>query len=372
MKLRILAGLLAVFGTSGALLAQGECTVEVDDGVLVIEGDDGDNAVVVTETPGAGSGVFLVIGEGGTLINGLESETFGGRIEDIEIDLGDGVNSVEVSGVELSGDLAVCGGEGFNEFKLEESAVGGSVEIENEEGGSEISIEASLIGGDVAVENDDGFDEFGIEASLVEGDVDVDNGDGNELDEGSNTGFDDGTLVGGDVTILNDDGFDEFDLEEESEILGDLTIRNNGGGSGIDIELSTIGEDLLINARSGFDEVNLDDTSVGGDADIRLKSGGSDVQTESSTGEGNVSIAGSLYLEANGTVTDNVLFDVLDVGDDVEIHLGPGDDFITVLNCVFQGDFDVDGHSGIDTFTDGGGNTLLEDSELENLEIILP
>ncbi|HKB15991.1 MAG TPA: hypothetical protein VKF62_07990, partial [Planctomycetota bacterium] len=70
--------------------------------------------------------------------------------------------------------------------------------------------------------------------------------------------------------------------------------------------------------------------------------------------------------------TDTCTIDVLDVEGEVDIHLGPGDDFLTVLDSVFRDDFGVNGHSGIDTFTDGGGNAFLEDSEIENMEISLP
>ncbi len=88
MKTRILAGLLAVLGAPSALLAQGDVTAVVKEGVLVIVGDDEANSIVVTELVAPGSGVFLVTGEEGTLVNGLEFDKFSGGIVDLEIDLG--------------------------------------------------------------------------------------------------------------------------------------------------------------------------------------------------------------------------------------------------------------------------------------------
>jgi hypothetical protein len=371
VKARILVGLMSVLGTPSALRATGDVVAFVEDGVLVIEGDDGDDKLEVSETPEPGSGSFLIVGIDGTLVNGLESDTVSGSIKDIVLDLGDGVNESEFSDIEIPGDFVVCGGEGFNEFEVKDCTIGGCVEVENGDGDTKTKFNGCEIGDDVEIRNHDGFDEISFKECEIADCVEIENGDGNELDEGSDTGLKDGTLVGGDVHITNRDGLDEYD-QKESEILGSLSIRNHGGGSSLDIDTSAVGGDIEFDSRSGFDFFNLDDAEIGGDVEVRFKSGGSEFITETSTGVGGVTIHGSLFVEGKGEYLDTVTLDVLNVEDEVEIQLGPGDDFITVLNSTFQDDLDVDGHSGNDTFTDGGGNALLGDSDIANIEVTLP
>ncbi|MCI0589267.1 MAG: hypothetical protein L0323_20825 [Planctomycetes bacterium] len=262
---------------------------------------------------------------------------------------------------ELGGLVWIINKDGFDEVEIEDSVCKDNVLVENNDGdaaglGSDSSFGPGFFGGNLTVKNRDGFDEVGLKGAEILGSVDIRNYAGNALGEGSSVGVDDGTLVLGSLAVRSETGFDEVDVEEGSTIVGSVFIRVDGGGSGLDIENASMGS-LKIQASTGFDAVNLDDTTIAGFADIRLGSGGSDFLTESSSGLAGVSIGSTLIYEVSGGI-DTVTLDVLEVAAKTTIRTGSGDDLLTILNSAFNS-FRAEGGSGIDLFTDLGGNAFV-------------
>ncbi|MCI0589266.1 MAG: hypothetical protein L0323_20820 [Planctomycetes bacterium] len=385
----------ALLGAPPAALADGDCVVSVDDGVLIVEGDEADNNVSVIEIA---PGVWEVVGNDGTTVNGLASDTFSDEIEDILVDLGDGDDLSDYSG-EIPGDLTVLGGAGRNEFLLFASTVGGDVLVENEGSGETDFQEGTLIEGDLTIVNGEGFDESKISATEIGGDVSIDNDDGDPLTGASSvTDLEEGTFVGGDFVVENGEGFDALDIGE-AEVAGDLVISNKDGneltgeGSSTDVE-AVIGGDLKVDNKTGSDEVEVEESEVGGDVTIKNQSGDSAVQVQDAVLGGSLLVdnkVGFDEIELSGTEVDGdvtlktynggseiVLGAEVSIGGDLlvdtrngsdaitlegllvegatAILTGPAADVLTVIASAFEEALTVDGGSGADTFADGGGN----------------
>ncbi len=326
--------------TGASSVTDGENDSVVGGDLIVLNGE-GFDALDIGDFTVEGS--LLVTNDDGDPLSGLGSST------DVEAEIG--------------GIVWIINKDGFDEVEIEDSVVGGTVTVENNDGdaagaGSETKLGPGEFGAGVIVKNRDGFDEVGLSACTVFGNVDIRNYEGNALGEGSSVGVDDGTVIEGNFAVRDETGFDEVDIEEGSTVTGSVFIRVEAGGSGIDIETASIGTSLKIQGHDGFDAVNLDDTVVGTFADIRLGSGGSDFLTESSTATAGVSIGSYLIYEATSG-TDTITLDVLTVAGKTTLRPAAGDDFVTLLNSAFNGGFRAEGGSGIDAFTDAGGNTFV-------------
>jgi hypothetical protein len=91
-------------------LMAGDVAVAVEGSLMTIDGDNLDNQVVVSQ---ALNGNVSVIGQNGTLINGLPSVTFRNpQLNAMEVRMGDGNDVVTVRGLQLTNDMFVELGEG--------------------------------------------------------------------------------------------------------------------------------------------------------------------------------------------------------------------------------------------------------------------
>lgn len=374
----------------------GVCDVAVDDGDLQIECDDADNDVIITQvgpesfTLSSGAGTMFDDGGGPLatltvddvdddfeveLEGGSDVLTLDGTVtpltvpDDLEVDGGDGDNTVNLFGTTVNGDVSVENGTGFDVFDMEDATIDGDLEIENGDGDSTTLLNAasgvpSAINGDVSIENGTGFDILDVQDISIDGDLEVDNGDGTD---GSSTFIGDLTTVpveiDGDIEIDNDDGYDFISIDDTT-IEGDVSIDNGDGGSHTDFgfngTLVSIDGDLEVENGEGFDAVHVEGTMIGGDVSIDNGDGGSST-TFAYYGVGAVDIDGDVSVESD-LGADAVHFGSagipVTIGGETEVETGADDDLITAIDTIFGDGAEIDcgGDLG-DVFTDLGGNT---------------
>ena len=130
-----------------AAQAAGNCDVESTGQHLLVDCDDADNRIEITEGGGAGSGTYTVTGTEGTAING----TVNGSVDvsevnrDLRIDLEDGADEVKLSGFATQQDVRIDGGR-IRELRRAGAAHPGEAERVGE-GRSEAGVHVRRPGG---------------------------------------------------------------------------------------------------------------------------------------------------------------------------------------------------------------------------------
>jgi hypothetical protein len=164
--------------------------------------------------------------------------------------------------------------------------------------------------------------------------------------------------VGGDLIINTSGGND--DVTESSLSVGKSNkIYTDGGNDsvnlgetvagpdGIDYSL-TVGKDLVVNLGCGCDSLNADGVRVTGTFSVVQGFGNSTIDLH------NV-VANAVKVTTDGG-KDDVSFDQVDANS-AQVLLGSGNDTFSITNSTISMST-FDGGTGVNTYTDGGGNAL--------------
>jgi hypothetical protein len=108
-------------------LLAGDVAVAVDDGDLLITGDDADNQIMIVQT---GDEEYTVTGLDGTLINGEDEYVAEGVDDDVHIEMGDGDDAVEIVETEVPDDLNVSLGSGDDALSVQLVTVNDDMEVD--------------------------------------------------------------------------------------------------------------------------------------------------------------------------------------------------------------------------------------------------
>ncbi len=273
----------------------GAVNVSVDNGQLVIVGDNDDNSISILES----STVFNITGTNGTTVVGGTNIT--GIFAGMTIRMSGGADHVQMQNVRISGDVVVDGGTGPGSTQLTDNIILGSLTVKN--GKSNV---ASSTSRDGHVTN--------IDYNLIQGDVSVTNGSSKiVIDNGSAVAMHTrvfGNTIDGSVSIVN--------------ATSNATAGTNATGVTNQVNANSITGNLTMKTASsratGMQVVNgvsnhvTDNSIIGGDlviasASSRASSTGSDglsVHAHRTEVAFNYEIAGDVTITAkNSTTTGN-------------------------------------------------------------------
>lgn len=157
-------------------LLAGDVAIDVVRGDLVVEGDDLDNHIQITE--GANPGTFLITGLNSTMLifdGGTPTTSVTVEVRDgARIDLGAGNNTLEFNVPELDGGLSIVAGEGNDTITIGPAA-GGSGGTNGENGALAMTVDGSL-----RIRTDGGNDVINVDDVSVRGSLDINAGDGDD------------------------------------------------------------------------------------------------------------------------------------------------------------------------------------------------
>lgn len=285
----------------GRLLLSGNVVaVMTDGGDLMITGDRADNSIAITVGLG---GEVTVTGEGGTTINGGASASLAGLTDSVFLRMGDGNDTVSMTGVTVAGTLRFDGGRGDNGLTLDATSVGSHLSVKNLMGRQSFSLlNASSVGGNVKVDN------------AQKGDTSV--------------VIDSSTITGG-LHVNNKDGTDTFTLKGSTVGQG-VIVNNQKGDSVTTLDGATITGNFFFKSMKGSDDLDvLNGTTVSG-------------KTKIATGDkkGYITLTGlstgKLQIQT-GMANDEVVLDAVAVAQETNIQLGKGGDALTVVNGLSPG-----------------------------------
>ena len=372
--------------------ARADVVVEVTrNGDLVVESDDQGNGFEIRQLL-PGSDAFQVVGDAGTLVNGvpmievtrvrrgirLELGSGGDQARildavvrrDVDVRGGSGGTSVRLERVEVAGKVHVRNGDGEDTVRLHEVSVGGKVDIDNGDGGAYIGpdpsgaplagthIHDSSIGGRVTVRNGVGSDYLHLYASKLGDGLRVDHGPGAGGETGPTGGtthITGGCTICGDVTVKNGYGRDELLIQDGSEIQGSLEVENGDGagssggtaGSATRLEYAHVAGKMVLVNGYGSDALSLKLSSI--DCDLVVDHGDGDgVFFGGSTYLFDATIGGDLVVK-NGYGFDSLTIQVSSIAHDIRV-------------CNGDGSTAVEGSQGSSTYLTktsvGGGMTI--------------
>ena len=211
--------------------------MELRSGDLVIEGDEGDNAVTVSQQ---GLGFIRVQGHNGTTVNGSSFTQYlnaGVVQDDIRADFtAGGNNTLKIDGLRIGDDVVYRGGDGQDQVGVSQGLIDGDVNIRTEGGHDVVMMDRVEMDGKLTVNTGGGSDRVGF------------GGEGMTVQANIVTGSGRDSVVAGFV-------------EEDSR----LKIRTGHADDDVFIYLAQL-ETLDINTGKGNDEVWMRDVTVDGRA----------------------------------------------------------------------------------------------------------
>lgn len=291
-----------------------------------------------------GSGNNWLI-EGSTHVKGSETVNAcdgDDRIEFIDTGGLPGLTTIG-NGVTVDHDLCVNLGGGSNYLDAYDLRVNGSFKVSGT-GTNDVELAAINVAKD-AVFNlcGCGNQDFSIEPEVAWGTPTMgqQNHIGGNLLVNTGSGNDDVTeaslIVDGSNTINTGCGNDEVMLGET------LT----GGPIPVDYMVS-VGKDLCVNLGGGCDTLRTDRVQAGNNVNVTQAQGTADISLRNTFGK-------ALSIKTDGGA-DNVSLEFL-AFNTAKVNLGSGNDKLTVTNCTISTST-FDGGSGVNTYTDGGGNLM--------------
>lgn len=155
-------------------LLSGDVLATVAHGRLVLRGDAGDNAVIVSRDPAApgNRSRALVSPAAGTTVNGSAAPlALGGIFNGVLADLGDGDDDLTLTGLLLGGhgDAKLSGGAGNDRLLVRNSRVTGGVFLSGGEGADRLAVRAGEIYADLRLDGGLGRDDYALADQRVRG-----------------------------------------------------------------------------------------------------------------------------------------------------------------------------------------------------------
>jgi methionine-rich copper-binding protein CopC len=150
------------------LFLSGNVLTSLVGGRLTIQGDNAANAIVLDQN-GLGAGQMRIAGSGGTAINDQAGAIIvSGITRGVALKLGDGQDSVTMSGISLPGDLSIGGG-GADTLALSEMDIAGTLDIQNHSAlGITGSIAGATIGKGLVIQGGAGGNTIAMQSVVVQ------------------------------------------------------------------------------------------------------------------------------------------------------------------------------------------------------------
>lgn len=341
-------------------------TAWVNDGNLIVRGATADDsaAIFVLEP-----GVYSVVGENGTMLNGEVEGQFttnpGEVYRDVKIDLRGGNDNLYIGSGLLTASQERDGGE-----QLAESDFPRDLKIKMGSGDDRVTLEGVSVARDTEIDTSDGFDEVFVTgegrfgANWFGDDLKIDTGDHDdlvvvaggesllyvkkELKIKAGSGNDSVSVDLVDLGRLSIDTGDHSDLVVVSSLPVDQgEDPNDFGIEQFTGELPTtifVEGNVSIDTGSGNDGVAFGTAEVGGDLKISTKAGLDGIVVAQSF------IAGDLPIKS-GKHSDLVAVSAVEVGDDVDIETDSGDDSVGFQGLLVSDEFEL---------STGDGNDMIE------------
>lgn len=242
-----LAILLGLALSAPAFAAGGNVQVSVNaTGILLVEGDGGDNEIAITPD---GVGAFTVTGLNGTTVNLTAAVPLTG-VRSIRATMGAGDDRVEVNSGRIRGDLRIGLDDGTDVCVLNNVRVRRRTSVVGGNGSDRILTAGTAIfrNSFTAVCND-GDDVVDVQGAICFGRTRIDTGNG------------------ADTVTCKDSDFD------------DLDVRTGAGADTLDIDDCDLDDDLKVDMGEDADHVSLDDTNFDDRVDVSGGGGSSDSKT---------------------------------------------------------------------------------------------
>jgi hypothetical protein len=202
----------------------GDVSVSVNSGDLIIEGDDGNNELIIQGT--GVDGEFALYAANGTSVNGYSSIVVAGVTDDIRIHLRDGNNKLGLNRVDVPDDLRIRLGNGDDEVAIENLAVGDDADIRTGGGDDAIMFRRGRINDRFTIRTGAGADEIGL------------------------------SEVGSDRTAINT-GRSADEVAVVDSVFNDKAIVSMGAGDDLLFFAANIGR-LRANGSAGVDAATVD------------------------------------------------------------------------------------------------------------------
>ena len=239
-------GNFIVDGSSG----NGNVTVTVTNGNLMIRGDSRDNAIVLYTSNRQD---IVVQGLGATTVNGSTAPFIafrgtGAIPGHLQSRSGNGDDQLSILNVMMGGDLSVSSGGGIDTVMASGLNVGGSVAIQGNAHDNVVSLSDSMIAGHMTIVSGGGADEVEIDSVSVAGNLSVNTGNGHDLVSLARS------TIQGAVAMLTGAGSD-WTLITNSQLLGNTRLNTSAGHDLVVLDSTQAGQPLTIVTGGGHDSV---------------------------------------------------------------------------------------------------------------------
>jgi hypothetical protein len=313
----------------------GLTTVTVQNGTLLIEGDDGESVVSITGI-GTGSGVYLVETPEG-------SQTVSGIIGGIMVNLAGGNDSLVMNNVYVGGAISIQTGDGDDTVVLGDRDVvssRGNLQVNLGAGNDQIDGKRLYIGFNQSINGEEGNDQL--------------------IFEGFASPFTIGTSGARNVACSGGSGNDLVSVKY-AFVVGPWVVDLGEGEDALYMLYSAASSDVIALGGEGLDTLHLDanflDANVriegnAGSSSILLANGlGTEIALIQLNGTGdNVTVlnqtAVQLYVVDQGNTVDDVKVTASAL-DYFFVALGGADDQLTIRGNLFRFSVDLDGGEGI-------------------------
>lgn len=338
-------------------------TAWVNDGNLIVRGTTADDSVAIFVLE---PGVYSVVGENGTMLNGEVEGQFttnpGEVYRDVKIDLRGGDDNLYIGSGLLAASQEMDGGG-----QLAEPDFPRDLKIKMGSGDDRVTLEGVSVARDAEIDTSDGFDEVFVTgegpfgANWFGGDLKIDTGNHadlvvvaggesllyvkKELKIKTGSGNDSVSVDLVDLGRLSIDTGDHSDLVVVSSLPVNGEDQYDFGTEQFTGELPTtifVEGNVSIDTGSGNDGVGFGTAEVGGDLKISTKAGLDGIVVAQSF------IAGDLQIKS-GKHSDLVAVSAVEVGDDADIETDSGDDSVGLQGLLVSDEFELSTGDGNDT-----------------------
>ncbi len=413
---RMLAGDVAVFDNfTDTLFINGDAEANS----LLIEGTGNADEIRITGLPTSG---------GATTVNGQASITvelidFDRVIELIQSDLGAGDDSVFFENATIQTNIDIDTGAGNDDIEFTVTQVRGFVAIVGD-GVDDFTLDTFHAVDDVSFR----VEQVGVadvNDARIFGNLNIaSTGRNNSATDWVNVTNSD--IVGGDIMITTDKAGrawvtdstatgvsimalrgGDADYNVEASTIGSLSMSTRGGNDSLHIGSNDISGSVTVLSRGGNDDITFDNVDIGGAVDVQSGGGNDnlfadqgtwgDTSIKTNSGDDNVTVFDTTFtasllintargedellvsnISVDGDVDliggrDEDVFEVVfgDIGADLNIRMGSGNDELTVRNNTVGESALWDGQSGIDTLIDDGSNVIGDALTILNFENVI-
>jgi hypothetical protein len=134
----------------------GNVVASLSGGTLRVAGDAADNQISIQQNA---AGDIIIYGYDGTAVNGLPSVYVGrGVLDRLEVDMADGADYADTSGVLVNIDLTLYGGNGHDTLAVYNSSAGNSIAVGGGPDNDYIAITNAVAGNSVFMAGGSGID----------------------------------------------------------------------------------------------------------------------------------------------------------------------------------------------------------------------